>query len=145
MSVVRWRVTWDGRAIAGVDRLTTMSRTTEVVEHRDGGDPGPPRKVPGRTGYAPVLLEREITDDPDFAAWAEAVAQSDGSGARDFRKDVHLELLDEAGEIVLAYTLHRAWVSRYQPVAVSDAAPELVAKETITVDFESWQRHPPAL
>lgn len=146
MSVVRLRVTWDGHAIAGVSRLTTLSRSTAVIEYRDGADPEPARKLPGRTSYAPVVLEREITDDGDFAAWAEAVTldRPDGTGAGDPRKDIHIELLDEAGEVVLAYTLYRAWVSVYQPVAVLEATQDPAARESIAVEFEAWQRHPPA-
>jgi len=147
VSVVKLRVTWDGHAIAGVSGLTTLSRSTAVIEHRDGADPEPARKLPGRTSYAPVVLEREITgDDGDFAAWAEAVTldRPDGTGAGDPRKDLHIELLDPQGEVVLAYTLHRAWVSAYQPVFVPEASQHPVGMETITVEFEGWQRHPPA-
>lgn len=146
MSVVRLRVTWDGHAIAGVSRLTPLSRSTAVIEHRDGADPEPARKLPGRTSYAPVVLEREVTDDRDFATWAETVTQErpDGTGAGDSRKDLHIELFDEAGEVILAYTLYRAWVSAYQAVAVPEVTQYPVAMETITVEFEGWERHPPA-
>ena len=139
-------MTWDGHAIIGVSRLTTLSRSTAVVEYRDGADPEPARKLLGRTSYAPVLLEREITVDGDFAAWAEAVTldRPDGTGAGDPRKDIHIELLDEAGEVVLAHTLYRAWVSARQPVAVPEAAQHPVARESMTVEYEAWQRHPPA-
>ena len=85
-------MTWDGRAIAGVSRLTTLSRSTAVVEYRDGADPEPARGLPGRTSYAPVVFERDTTDDGDFAAWAEAVAVEgrDGTGEGDPRKDIHI-------------------------------------------------------
>jgi phage tail-like protein len=140
------RVTWDGHAIAGVSRLTTLSWSAEVIEHRDGADPENSRKLPGRTSYAPVVLEREITGDREFAAWADAVTQDrpEGMGAGDPRKDLHIELLDEVGEVILAYTLYLTWVSAYQAVAVPEATQYPVAMETIKIEFESWQRHPPA-
>ena len=146
VSVVRLRVTWDGHVIAGVSRLTTLSWSAEVIEHRDGADPENSRKLPGRIRYAPVVLEREITEDRDFAAWADTVTQDrpEGVGAGDPRKDLHIELLDEVGKVTFAYTLYRTWVSAYQAVAVPEVTQYPVGIETITVEFESWERHPPA-
>ena len=35
----KFRVKWDGRYVAGVSKVSALKRTTEVVEHREGGDP----------------------------------------------------------------------------------------------------------
>ena len=35
----KFRVKWDGRYVAGVSKVGTLKRTTEVVKHREGGDP----------------------------------------------------------------------------------------------------------
>ena len=66
----KFRVKWDGREIAGVSRISALRRTTEVIEHREGGDPSTSHRSPGRTSYEPITLERGITHDPDFEAWA---------------------------------------------------------------------------
>lgn len=35
----KFRVKWDGRYVAGASKISALSRTTEVVEHREGGEP----------------------------------------------------------------------------------------------------------
>ena len=47
----KFRVKWDGRYVAGVSKVSALKRTTEVVKHREGGDPSSSRKSPGRTEY----------------------------------------------------------------------------------------------
>ena len=54
----RFRVTWDGRDVAGFSKVSSLKRSTEVVEHREGGDPGSARKPPGRTVFEAITLER---------------------------------------------------------------------------------------
>src|SRR5438309_7320748 len=56
----KFRVKWDGRYVAGISKVSMLKRTTEVVKHREGGDPSSSRKSPGRTEYEAVTLEREI-------------------------------------------------------------------------------------
>ena len=49
----KFRVKWDGRYVAGISKVGALKRTTEVVEHREGGDPSTGRKspcLPGRIG-----------------------------------------------------------------------------------------------
>jgi phage tail-like protein len=142
----KFQVKWDGRSVAGVSRVSPLSRTTEVVEHREGSDPSVVRRSPGRTRYAAVTLERGVTHDPAFEEWAEASHRlGAGLGSEvalaDFRKDVRLELMNEAGQVVLAYQLYRCWVSEYQALPELDANGEaVVAIERITLETEGWER-----
>ena len=69
----KFRVRWDGRYVAGISKVGALKRTTEVVEHRVGGDPSTSRKSPGRTKYEPIMLERGVTHDPEFENWANKV------------------------------------------------------------------------
>src|SRR5262252_3334137 len=69
----KFRVKWDGRYVAGISKVSALKRTTEVVKHREGGDPSTSRKSPGRTEFEPITLERGVTHDPDFEAWATKV------------------------------------------------------------------------
>src|SRR5260370_35259272 len=66
----KFRVKWDGRYVAGLSKVSALKRTTEVVEHREGGDPSTGRKSPGRTKYEAITLERGVTHDPEFERWA---------------------------------------------------------------------------
>ena len=34
----KFRVKWDGRYVAGISKVGALKRTTEPVEHREGGD-----------------------------------------------------------------------------------------------------------
>src|SRR5688500_6983772 len=88
-----FRVKWDGRYVAGVSKVSSLKRTTEVVKHRDGGDPSSSRKSPGRTEFEPVTLDRGVTHDPEFERCANKVWNlGSGLGSEvslaDFRKDV---------------------------------------------------------
>ena len=69
----KFRVKWDGRYVAGVSKVSALTRTTEVVEHRDGGDPSTVRKSPGQTSFEAITLERGVTHDLAFEAWANKV------------------------------------------------------------------------
>src|SRR5260370_23028591 len=66
----KFRVKWDGKYVAGVSKVSALKRSTEVVEHREGGDPSTGRKSPGRSKYEPITLERGVTHDPESERWA---------------------------------------------------------------------------
>ena len=141
----KFRVKWDGRYVAGVSKVSALKRTTEVVSHRMGGDPSSSRKSPGRTEFEAVTLERGVTHDVEFEQWANKVWNlGSGLGAEvslaDFRKDLILELCNEAGQIVLAYKVFRAWVSEYQALPDLDANANAVAIQTIKLENEGWER-----
>ena len=141
----KFRVKWDGKYVAGVSKVGALKRTTEVVKHREGGDPSSSRKSPGRTEYDPITLERGVTQDREFEEWANKVWElGAGLGAevslRDFRKDVSLELLGEAGQVVMAYDVYRCWVSEYVALPELDANAGAVAIQRITLVNEGWRR-----
>jgi len=141
----KFRVKWDGRYVAGVSKVSALKRTTEVVKHRDGGDPSSSRKSPGRTEFEAVTLERGVTHDPEFEAWAQKVWDlGAGAGAEvslaDFRKDVIVELLNEAGQVVQSYRLFRCWVSEFQSLPDLDANANAVAIQTLKLENEGWER-----
>jgi len=141
----KFRVKWDGRYVAGVSKVGALKRTTEVVKHRDGGDPSTSRKSPGRTEYEAVMLERGVTHDNDFEKWANKIWNL-GSGLgsevslKDFRKDVIIEMYNEAGQLVIAYKLYRCWVSEFQAQPELDANANAVAIQYIKLENEGWER-----
>ena len=98
----KFRIKWDGKYVAGLSKMSPLRRTTEVVEHREGGDPSASHKSPGRTKYDVITLERGVTHDTEFEDWANRVWQvGAGLGAEvslaNFRKDLRIELMNEAG------------------------------------------------
>jgi len=141
----KFRVKWDGRYVAGVSKVSALKRTTEVVKFREGGDPSSSRKSPGRTEYDPITLERGVTHDPEFEAWANKVWNFGGGlgsevSLKDFRKDVILEIYNEAGQLVLAYRVFRCWVSEFQAVPDLDANANAVAIQHLKLENEGWER-----
>ena len=141
----KFRVKWDGRYVAGISKCSSLKRTTEVVEHREGGDPSTSRKSPGRTKYEAITLERGVTHDVDFEQWANKVWNF-GSGLgkevslKDFRKDLIIEVYNEAGQLALAYKVYRAWVSEFQSLPDLDANANAVAIQHIKLENEGWER-----
>jgi phage tail-like protein len=131
--------------VAGVSKVSSLKRTTEVVEHRCGGDPSTSYKQPGRTKYEAITIERGVTYDPEFEAWAAKVWQiGAGLGAevslKDFRKDVILDFFNEAGQLAISYHIYNAWVSEYQALPDLDANANAVAIQHIKLECEGWDR-----
>jgi phage tail-like protein len=141
----KFRVKWDGRYVAGISKVSALKRTTEVVRHREGGDPSTSRKSPGRNEFEAITLERGVTHDLEFEAWANRVWQvGNGLGAevslKNFRKDLIIEMYNEAGQLVIAYHVFRAWVSEYQALPDLDANANAVAIQHIKLENEGWER-----
>jgi phage tail-like protein len=136
-----FRVKWDGQYVAGLSKMSALKRSTDPVVHRDGADPSHERKSPGKTKYDAVTLERGVTHDPEFEQWANLVhALASPISLRNFRKDVVVDVYNEADQKVLSYNLYRCWVSEYQALPQLDAGAAAVAIETIKLELEGWER-----
>ena len=141
----KFRVKWDGRYVAGISKVGALKRSTEVVEHREGGDPSTGRKSPGRTKFEAITLERGVTHDLEFEQWANKVWNF-GAGAgsevslADFRKDIIIDVFNEAGQKVISYLVYNCWVSEYQALPDLDANANAVAIQHIKLENEGFER-----
>jgi phage tail-like protein len=141
----KFRVKWDGKYVAGVSKISVLKRATEVVTHREGGDPSTSRKSPGQTEFEAITLERGLTEDHAFEDWANLVwklgaAAGSESSLNEMRKDIYIELYNEAGQLVRAYTVYRCWPSSYQALPDLDANATAVALEQMVLENEGWER-----
>lgn len=145
----RFRVKWDNVYVAGINKVSGLSRSTEVISYRAGGDPSTTRKSPGQTTYEAITLEQGISFDESFERWANKVwdfRHSQGNNPQnlvslaDFRKDITIELYNEAGQLVQAYNVYRCWVSEYNALPELDADGNAVAIESIQLENEGWDR-----
>jgi phage tail-like protein len=141
----KFRVKWDGRYVAGISKVSALKRVTEKIEHREGGDPSSARLAPGKNTFEAVTLERGVTHDTEFEKWANKVwSLGAGLGAevslKDFRKDIILELYNEAGQVALSYKIFRCWVSEYQSLPELDANGNGVAIQIVKLENEGWER-----
>ena len=143
----KFRVKFDGNPnfVAGISKVSGLKKTTEVVKHREGGDPSSSRKSPGRTEYEAITLERGVTHDTEFEIWANKVWNfNSGLGSevslKDFRKNVIIELYNEAGQLAIRYYVYRCWVSEFQSMSDLDANANAVAIQHIKLENEGWER-----
>jgi phage tail-like protein len=147
----KFRIKWDKKYVAGISKVGALKRTTEVVKHRDGGDPSTSHKSPGRNEFEAITLERGVTHDPEFERWANKVwdyqnAQAQNSqnevSLQDFRKDLIIDFFNEAGQLAISYHVYRCWVSEYQALPELDANANAVAIQHIKLENEGWDRDP---
>jgi len=141
----KFRIKWDGQYVAGVSHISGLGRSTDVVVHREGGDPNTQHKAPGVTHFEAITLERGVTHDAAFEEWANRVWKiGAGPGGEaslaDFRKNVVIELYNETGQLVKAYSVYRCWPSRYVALPDLDANSSGVALETLVLENEGWER-----
>jgi phage tail-like protein len=139
----KFRLLWDQKVVLGVSKVSPLKRTTEVVAHRSGGENSHDHKSPGRTTFEGITLERGITHDRNFEAWANMIHSAAGDAAMDlvnFRKDVTLEFLNEKGHVAMRYFLYRCWVSEFTALPDLDANANAVAIESMKLELESWER-----
>jgi phage tail-like protein len=147
----KFRVKWDTKYVAGISKVSPLRRTTEVVQHRAGGDNNVTRRSPGRTSHEAITLERGVTHDLAFEEWANKVwnyanAQSapdqrtQEMSLASFRKDITIDVFNEAGQKVLSYFVYRCWVSEWQALPDLDANANAVAIQHIKLENEGWER-----
>ncbi|MBL4537973.1 MAG: phage tail protein [Oceanicaulis sp.] len=146
----RFKVKWDGKYVAGVSKVSALSRRTEVAKHRSGGDPSVEHSSPGQTSYEAITLERGVSYDPAFEQWANKVfdvtnsqsAQGQNTSLGDFRKSLTIEVYNEAGQKVLAYNVYDAWVSQYREISDLDSSSNAFVMEELTLENSGWKRDP---
>ena len=131
--------------VAGISKMSPLKRMTAPVEHREGGDPSSPYKSPGLTKFDPITLERGVTHDTDFEEWASKTWNFHGgpgaeSSLKDFRKDITIDVFNEAGQKVISYQIFRCWVSEYQAMGDLDANSNAVLLQHIKLENEGWLR-----
>jgi phage tail-like protein len=129
--------------VAAVSKVTGLKRSSDVIEYKEGGN-AVTLKGLGRTKYEPITLERGVTHDTDFANWANAAQVLDkgspSTSLKNLRQEVRIDLLNEEGQPVLRYFVHRCWVSEYQPVSDLDAGANAIAIEHIKLENEGWEQ-----
>ncbi len=141
----KFRVKWDGKYIPGIITVSGLKRTTAVTSVRKGDGPSQVQKTPGPTTYEPIKIERGRTHDKSFEQWADKVWNfGSGPGSemslKDYRKDISIELYNEAGQLAMAFRVYRCWPSHYAAVEKLDALSADVAVETITLEYEGFER-----
>ena len=133
--------------VAFISKVSALTRNTQVVTHREGGAPQGPRRIPGQTEYGPITLERGVTFDVAFEQWANKVWYYPNTGQngnevslKDFRKDMTIELLNQAGQLVMRDYVFSCWPSEYTAMPELDSNANAVAIQSLTLQNEGWTR-----
>jgi len=131
--------------VAAVSKITALKRSSDVIEYKEGGY-NIILKGLGRTKYDPITLERGVTQDLDFITWADAAQKLDQghpvTSLANLRREVRLQLLNEEGQPVHGYIVHRCWVSEFQALPDLDAGANAIALEHIKLENEGWEVDP---
>ena len=141
----KFRLKWNGKYVAGVSKVSSLKRSTEAINFREGGDPSTSRVQPGQTKFEPITLERGVTLDLEFEAWVRQVWNFRAglgmeSSLASFRRDITLEFYNDAGQLVYAYNIYRCWPSEYEALPELDASANAVAIQTLVLQNEGWER-----
>jgi phage tail-like protein len=133
----------DTTPVAAVSKVSALKRSSDVIEYKDGGSPIILKGL-GRTKYEPITLERGLTYDSAFVEWANAAQVLDKGAAsqslKNLRKEVRIDLLNEAGQPVYRFFVHACWVSEYQALPDLDAGANAIAIEHIKLENHGWEQ-----
>lgn len=140
----KFLVKWDTGYVAGVSKLTGLSRAIEPVDWRTGGDNNVVAKLPGLTKYEPLSLERGMSHDTTFMDWMQKVSNYQAAGGtsaesfHDFRKNIQIEIYNLVSEKVLAITVFQCWPSKVV-LGEWDAKANELAIEMLELQHEGWK------
>lgn len=146
----RFQILFNTDVVAGITKVSGLTRSTQVIKHREGSDPRTVHMAPGQTEYGPITFERGVSYDPAFAQWANKVfdyANSQGTAPTaqntsllDFRKSMTINIYNEAGQKVLAYKVYNCWVSEFHAMSELDGLGNALVIESMTIQNEGWER-----
>jgi len=139
----RFKVKWDGQYVAALTKMGALTRTLESVTFYEAGENLIPRKLPGKASVGDVTLEAGISYDTAFQDWANQCfdfASHSITSLGEFRKNITVDVFNEAGQKALSYNLYRCWVSEYQALPALDASANAVAITTIKLVYEWFER-----
>jgi len=139
----KFKVKWDGKYVAGLNKCSALKKTTEVTPWYEAGDQSAPRQLPGKTKYDAITLQAGVTHDTAFEDWANKVNNYQGEATmslKTFRKDITIDAFNLQGTKVLSYNVFRCWVSEYQALPELDAGGNAVMITTIKLENEGWVR-----
>ncbi|WP_437972159.1 phage tail protein [Sorangium sp. So ce260] len=146
----RFQIVFGTTVVAGVTKVGGLTRSTQVIKHREGADPQTVHLAPGQTEYGPLTFERGVSYDMAFAQWANktfdyqnstgTAPTAQNTSLLDFRQTVTINIYNEAGQKVLAYLAYNCWVSEFRAMSELDGLGNALVIESMTVQNEGWQR-----
>jgi phage tail-like protein len=124
----------DGIAQAAFHEVSGLDSTIDVIEHREGGDNTTPRKLPGLTKHANIVLRWGLTDNDELYRWHRDAVR----GTID-RKSGSIVLLDRQGQEKLRWNFVQAWPSKWTGPTFNAEGTD-VAIEALELAHEGVER-----
>ncbi len=120
----------DDGARAGFAEVSGLGVSVEVIEYRNGNEDITVRKIPGLKKFTDVTLKRGVTGDLALWDWIRTAMNGQVQ-----RRNVTINLLNEARETVLQWRLRRAWPSKYTGPSLRAGTSD-VAMESLEICHE---------
>ena len=124
----------DGIAQAAFHEVSGLDSTIDVIEHREGGDNTTPRKLPGLTKHANIVLRWGLTDSDELYRWHRDAVR----GTID-RKSGSIVLLDRQGQEMVRWNFVQAWPSKWTGPTFNAEGTD-VAIEALELAHEGVER-----
>lgn len=132
----RYRVELAGQPLDGFQEVSGLGMETAVIEETaDGKEGAPVRKLPGRTTYGNITLERAFDpQDRTFSDWAEALAAGHTE-----RKSGSIIYLDREGNEAARWNFYEGWPCKWSLVEVEQNG-QWITIERIEIAVERIER-----
>jgi phage tail-like protein len=127
-----FRVEIDGVTLAAFSEVRGLGAAVDVIEYRTGDLRGV-RKLPGRTRWENITLERGITQEHELWDWFRTVLEGTPE-----RRNGAIVLLDAAGTPILRWRFSNAWPCKYVGPTLN-AKGSCVAIETLELAHEGLE------
>lgn len=123
-----------GISRAAFHEATGLDSSVDVIEHREGGWNLSPRKLPGQTKHANIVLKWGLSTDRELIDWHQKIVDGEID-----RRDGSVVLLDRRGEEVARWNFVRAWPAKYTGPAFNAEGND-IAIETLEFAHEGVRR-----
>lgn len=128
-----WKILIDGQQSGDFILCSGLEITVDTIDYYEGGSPHA-RKIPGRTHYAPIKLERGLTQSRELWDWAQESVKQGPQGPH--RKNVSIVMVGPNGaDHLLQWNLHDAWPSGWAAKPL-DAANSQIAVFSLELSFD---------
>ena len=125
----------DGIAQASFSECSGLETTTEVIDHREGGDNTTVRKLPGKTTYSDITMKAGMTDSKELWTWRQQVIEGKFQ-----RKNGSIVVFDLANKTEVArWNFVSAWPTKWDGGSFNAKGNE-VAIETLVLAHEGLTR-----
>jgi phage tail-like protein len=124
-----------GIAQASFTECTGLGSTTQVIEHREGGDNTTTRKLPGTTTYTDISLKYGVTSSTELLQWRQQII--DGTILR-LNGSIVAYDLDTKTEMA-RWNFVRAWPTKWEGPSFNAKGND-VAIDTLVLAHEGLTR-----